>query len=84
METELKAGLNDKLIKIISGGRRCGKSVLAHRILQGQQYGYVNFDDERLVSVCADELNLFLEALLELYPGMQTILLVVAFADFAW
>lgn len=75
MEPELKAGLDDKLIKIISGVRRCGKSVLAHRILKGKRYGYVNFDDERLISVRADELNLFLEALLEMHPSMQSILL---------
>jgi predicted AAA+ superfamily ATPase len=48
---------------------------LAHRILQGRQYGYVNFDDERLISVCAGELNLFLESLLEINPGLRFILL---------
>ncbi|MFA6568247.1 MAG: AAA family ATPase [Victivallales bacterium] len=48
LEPEIKAGLNDNLVKVISGVRRCGKSVLAHRVLQGKKYGYVNFDDERL------------------------------------
>jgi predicted AAA+ superfamily ATPase len=75
LEPEIRAGLGDNLIKVISGVRRCGKSVLAHRILQGRQYGYVNFDDERLISVCAGELNLFLESLLEINPGMRFILL---------
>lgn len=75
LEPEIKAGLNDNLVKVISGVRRCGKSVLAHRVLQGRQYGYVNFDDERLVSVCAEDLNLFLESLLEINPDMCSILL---------
>ncbi|MFZ2655058.1 MAG: ATP-binding protein [Victivallales bacterium] len=75
LEPEIKEGLEDNLVKVISGVRRCGKSVLAHRILQGKQYGYVNFDDERLVSVRAEELNLFLESLLEINPGMRFILL---------
>ena len=75
LEPEIKAGLNDNLVKVISGVRRCGKSVLAHRVLKGEQYGYVNFDDERLVSVRAEELNLFLESLLEINPGMRFILL---------
>ncbi len=75
LETEIKAGLDDNLVKVVSGVRRCGKSVLAHRVLQGKQYGYVNFDDERLVSVRAEELNLFLESLLEMNSDMRFILL---------
>jgi predicted AAA+ superfamily ATPase len=33
---------------IITGPRRCGKSVFAFQIIQNSKYGYVNFDDDRL------------------------------------
>jgi len=42
----------DDLIKVITGPRRSGKSFFAaHRIQQTGSFGYVNFDDERLVAV---------------------------------
>jgi len=44
IEPEIKAALDDKLIKVIAGVRRCGKSFLAHKILQENTYGYINFD----------------------------------------
>ncbi|MBI5243076.1 MAG: ATP-binding protein [Elusimicrobia bacterium] len=75
IEPELRGALADALIKVISGVRRCGKSVLAHRVLRGLPYGYVNFDDERLADVTAADLNLVLEVLLELNPGFRHILL---------
>ncbi len=75
IEPELKSALADTLVKVISGVRRCGKSVLAHRVLKGLPYGYVNFDDERLADITTSDLNLVLEALLELTPGLKYILL---------
>ena len=75
IEPVMREGLNDNLIKVIMGVRRCGKSVLAHRLLQGKTYGAVNFDDERLFRVTSDDLNLILETLLELRPGIEFILL---------
>jgi len=51
VEPELHAALADTLVKVISGVRRCGKSVLAHRVLKDLPYGYVNFDDERLADL---------------------------------
>ena len=57
-EKVLAPGLSDNLIKVITGVRRCGKSVLAHRVLHGQPYGYVNFDDERLFSLSTGDLNI--------------------------
>lgn len=74
-EQALAKGLSDSLIKVITGVRRCGKSVLAHRVLRGQSYGYVNFDDERLFSLSTGDLNNVLEALIEITPGMKFILL---------
>jgi len=40
------------LIKVIIGPRRAGKSFYAaHLIAQAGSYGYINFDDERLVAI---------------------------------
>jgi predicted AAA+ superfamily ATPase len=74
-EKALRASLGDRLVKVISGVRRCGKSVLAHRVLKGLPYGYINFDDERLADLKAADLNLALEALLELTPDLKYLLL---------
>ena len=44
--------LGDDLIKVISGPRRAGKSFFAiHLLRQTGSYGYVNFDDERLIAI---------------------------------
>ncbi|KUG21749.1 hypothetical protein ASZ90_008485 [hydrocarbon metagenome] len=44
--------LGNDLIKVITGPRRAGKSFYAaHLIAQTGSYGYINFDDERLVAV---------------------------------
>jgi Predicted ATPase (AAA+ superfamily) len=44
--------LGNDLIKVITGPRRAGKSFCAaHLIAQTGSYGYINFDDERLVAV---------------------------------
>ncbi|MEM4336015.1 MAG: ATP-binding protein [Candidatus Anstonellales archaeon] len=50
-ETELP-GMTSNLIKVIIGPRRAGKSFFAiHRIAKLGRFGYVNFDDERLLDV---------------------------------
>ena len=75
VEPELRGALADNLVKVISGVRRCGKSVLAHRVLRDLPYAYVNFDDERLADIATADSNLVLEVLLELKPGFKYILL---------
>jgi len=62
------------LIKVIMGVRRCGKSVLAHRLLKDKKYGYVNFDDERLIGTKPQDLNNFLEILNEIEPEVNYLL----------
>ncbi|HRZ43357.1 MAG TPA: ATP-binding protein [Bacteroidales bacterium] len=47
MTTEL---LNSELIKLISGPRRAGKSVMAINMLKDQEFAYLNFDDDQLLS----------------------------------
>ncbi|MFW6038745.1 MAG: ATP-binding protein [Candidatus Saliniplasma sp.] len=53
-------------ILAIIGVRRCGKSIASHMILEGKKYGYLNFDDERLIDLDKDHLNSVLEAFYEL------------------
>jgi predicted AAA+ superfamily ATPase len=50
----------------IIGVRRCGKSTLAIRILNGNMFGYLNFDDERLSGLEAKDLNWVVEASTEI------------------
>jgi uncharacterized protein len=44
-----RASMKDPLIKVITGPRRSGKSVFAIQLLEGINFGYLNFDDERLL-----------------------------------
>lgn len=53
---------------IITGPRRCGKSILAYALGQEKNSAYVNFDDERL-RLEAAELNKVLEAIYSLKGG---------------
>ncbi len=52
---------------IILGIRRCGKSTLSEQLLLGHKFGYVNFDDERLLGVKTNDLNTILQIFYELY-----------------
>ncbi len=63
-ENYFKDALNSKLIKIISGVRRCGKSVLAYLILKNKNFAYMNFDDERLFDI---DTNKILSSFYEIY-----------------
>jgi predicted AAA+ superfamily ATPase len=74
-EKAMAGDLDDDLVKVITGVRRCGKSALAHRILRDKAYGYINFDDERLLGVCASDLNVLWETLLEDKPDLRYLLL---------
>ncbi|HIE41165.1 MAG TPA: ATP-binding protein [Candidatus Aenigmarchaeota archaeon] len=72
---QVKETINSDLIKVIMGVRRCGKSVLAHQLLKDKTYGYINFDDERLIGVKTSNLNDFLEALKEIECNFRYLLL---------
>ncbi|MFH1066005.1 MAG: ATP-binding protein [Nanoarchaeota archaeon] len=63
-ETHFREALNSKLIKVITGIRRCGKSVLIYSALKGSNFAYMNFDDERLYSLDSDRI---LPAFYEIY-----------------
>lgn len=63
-EGYFKTLLSSKLIKVVLGVRRCGKSILSQSLLENQKFAYANFDDERLKGV---EANQVLAAMYEIY-----------------
>ncbi len=66
-DAKLDAYLASNVALFILGVRRCGKSTLAMQLFKGQKRGYINFDDERLLGMKADDLNSVLQAFYELY-----------------
>ena len=60
---------------VITGVRRCGKSVYAHQLCRGSEYAALNFDDVRLMSFGPEDFDLFLQAANELSPGARTLLM---------
>ena len=66
--------LKPNIALIITGLRRTGKSVFSFSILKGKKYGYVNFEDERLSDLNANEMNKVLEAIYSLKGNVETFL----------
>jgi predicted AAA+ superfamily ATPase len=62
-------------ILAVLGVRRCGKSIFSYLLAKGHDFGYINFDDERLLGVKAENLNKVLEAIYELYGDIDYIIL---------
>ena len=64
---------------VITGLRRSGKSTLLYKVARDlvrdgaawNQIIYINFEDERLSSLKAEELGTILDSYMELYPGKQ-------------
>ena len=54
---EQQINLNSHLAQVVIGVRRCGKSTLCMNVLKksGMKFGYVNFDDERLVKLNSED-----------------------------
>lgn len=65
--------LSSGLIKLITGPRRAGKSVLSLQMLTGRNFAYLNFDDDLLLKHF-DE-NTVVQTLNEIYPGFDYLLL---------
>jgi predicted AAA+ superfamily ATPase len=63
---EMLSFLKTPNVLALLGVRRCGKSTLAAMLLMGSDFGYVNFDDERLAGITSDSLNKVLQAVYEL------------------
>lgn len=67
IDRELAKGirLSTDAALVVTGVRRCGKSVMAYMLAQNKRSAYVNFEDERL-NLEASELNSVLEAVYSL------------------
>ena len=74
---EAEIDLASPLAQIVIGMRRCGKSTLCQKVLvqSGVTFAYVNFDDERLRDVTADDLNDILRELYTIYGNFTHLLL---------
>ncbi|MBF0503038.1 MAG: ATP-binding protein [Candidatus Riflebacteria bacterium] len=66
-----RSAMADSLIKVIIGPRRAGKSVFALQMLEGQEFVYVNFDDDRLAGL--RDFDLLLVAIAQVYGEVRTI-----------
>jgi len=40
---KIDAYLQQDIIKVVTGARRCGKSIFCFMVLKGTKFGYVNF-----------------------------------------
>lgn len=61
--------LSSPLAQVVIGVRRSGKSTLCHKVLlqEGVNYGYVNFDDDRLFNIETEDLNTILSCVYQVY-----------------
>ncbi|MDE5814167.1 MAG: ATP-binding protein, partial [Muribaculaceae bacterium] len=61
--------LDSRLAQVVTGVRRSGKSTLCHMALQNKkvEYGYVNFDDDRLADLKVRDLNIVLTCIYRIY-----------------
>jgi len=68
--------LHSSLAQVVIGVRRSGKSTICMKVLKesGVSFGYVNFDDEQLAGLKAEQLNDVLEALYKVYGDITHVL----------
>jgi len=69
---QVKSFLKKPNVLAIIGIRRCGKSIFSWLLLSGEKFGYINFFDERLIGLKAEELNQVVQAFYELYGSDLT------------
>lgn len=72
---QAKQLLSSALIKVITGIRRCGKSIFSAQLLAGKKYGYINFDDEKLSDLPVQQLDEILKAVYEVYGSIDFLFL---------
>ena len=64
---EAEVYLRHPNILVVTGVRRCGKSIFSFLLEKGHKFAYINFDDERLFGLRASDLDSVLQAFYELY-----------------
>lgn len=67
------AYLSTTLIKLISGPRRAGKSVMALQLLENQNFAYLNFDDDLLLKNFNEDT--VIQGINEVFPEYDYLLL---------
>ena len=69
--------LDSKKAQVVIGVRRSGKSTLCFNVLNNAnvKFAYVNFDDERLMRLSADDLNDVLKGLYQIYGDVTHLFL---------
>lgn len=72
-QAEAETFIASPLIKLITGPRRAGKSVLTLLLLKGKNFAYLNFDDEQLLEKFNEDA--VMQALAEVYPNFDYLLL---------
>lgn len=65
--------LNTTLIKLLTGPRRAGKSVMALQLLKNQNFAYLNFDDDLLLRHFDEDA--VIQGLYDVYKGFTYLLL---------
>jgi predicted AAA+ superfamily ATPase len=55
-QPEFKAFDSSKLVKVVTGIRRAGKSVFLYQFLKDRPFAYLNFDDDRLGDIQPDDI----------------------------
>lgn len=59
-QPEFKSFDSSKLVKVVTGVRRAGKSFFLYQFLKDRTFAYLNFDDDRLGNIKPDDiLNVF-------------------------
>jgi len=51
LTVKIDAYLQQDIIKVVTGVRRCGKSIFCFMVLRGTKFGYVNFDEKELAGL---------------------------------
>lgn len=74
---EPQLNMDSRLAQVVIGVRRSGKSVLCAKVLKqsGVGFAYVNFDDERLVTLKTEDLNMVLDVLYRIYGDFKYLFL---------
>ena len=74
---EAQIDLGSTQAQVVIGVRRSGKSTLCFQALEkaGVKYAYVDFDDERLANIQAEDLNDVLEVLYKIYGDFNYLFL---------
>lgn len=67
-----RQSIKNNLIKVIVGPRRAGKSVFGIQMLEGLDFAYLNFDDERLIDI--SDYDDLLKAIRQVYGETKTLL----------